>query len=170
MDTIITPPPRVEPKPEEHMDKCQCHHCCKHKKSWVLIIFSAILDLSLIASACIVAITFYNVKALDNSLIVTGSAKKQITSDVVKWTSNFTRTIPIADLKKGYDLMTKDLVAVKKFFKDEGIEETDLVISPVFMDQPYYYNSNTNESAKQYVLRQNIELQSHDVAKNNCFG
>jgi hypothetical protein len=128
------------------------------------ITFAVIIGVSLIFSALVVGNTFYKVKALDNSLSVTGSAKKVITSDMAKWTGYFSRTVAQADIKLGYQEMAKDLVAVKKFFKDNGVEEKDLTIAPIFMNEQYNYNSDTNEPPK-YLLQQNVEFRSVDIEK-----
>jgi len=128
------------------------------------IILGVIVGLSLIVSSVVVANTFYKVKALDNSLSVTGSAKKVVTSDMGKFTGSFSREVPTSDLKAGYLEMEKDLKIVKKFFTDNGIDEKTQVISPVYMNQKYVYNNYNNEPPK-YVLTQNVEVQSNDVKK-----
>jgi len=122
-----------------------------------------ILGLCLIISACIGAGVFYQVKGMDRSLTVTGSAKKQVTADIAKWTGSFSRTVFEADLKSGYTGMANDLKAVKKFFVDRGIKETDLVISPVYLDQQY--RDPSNQGPQQYILRQTVELQLKDIKK-----
>lgn len=129
-----------------------------------VVIVGIILGVSLIFSSVIVANTFYKVKALDNTLTVTGSAKKVIVSDVVKWSGSFSRTVTVNDLKSGYSLMAKDLEEVKKFFKGNGFGEESLVISPIFMDENYY-GYKSEQSPKEYNLRQTIEVQSSDVEK-----
>jgi len=128
------------------------------------ILLGVIVGLSLIVSSVVVANTFYKVKALDNSLSVTGSAKKIVTSDMGKWTGDFSREVPVADLKIGYDQMASDLKIVKKFFADNGIDEKTIVISPVYMNQKYVYNNYNNDPPK-YILTQNVEVQSNDVKK-----
>lgn len=122
-----------------------------------------ILGVSLVVSAVIGAGVFYKVKGMDRSLTVTGSAKKTVTADIAKWTGSFTRTVAEADLKSGYSSMAIDLKAVKKFFTDRGIKETDLVISPVFLDQQY--KDPNNAGPQLYNLRQTIELQLKDIKK-----
>ena len=129
------------------------------------IVFASILGLSLIISSVIVANTFYSVKALANTLSVTGSAKKVVTSDTAKWVTSFSRTATVADMKASYAQMAKDLAAVKKFFKDNGFNEKDLVISTVFMDQDYSNYGSGGQSPKQYILRQTVEIQSQDIDK-----
>lgn len=128
------------------------------------ITFGIIIGVSLVLSAFIVANTFYNVKALENSLAVTGLAKKNVTSDMAKWSGSFSRTITMDAMKDGYAQMAKDLAVVNKFFKSNGVDEKSVTISPVFMDKDYSYNNTGNEPQK-YVLRQDVQLQLSDVAK-----
>lgn len=129
-----------------------------------LINFGIILALGVIISASIWAYVFYQTKAFANVLTVTGSTKKQVTSDSVKWVSSFTRKTDANSLRYGNDQMIADLKVVKDFFKKNGIEEKDLVISTVFMEQNYEYNQNYTGPTK-YNLRQTVEVQSNDVQK-----
>ncbi len=122
-----------------------------------------ILGLCLVLSALISAGVFYKVKGMDRSLTVTGSAKKQVTADLAKWNSSFSRTVAESDLKSGYSTMAADLKAVKKFFADRGIQESNLVISPVYLDQQY--KDPNNQGPQLYNLRQTVELQIKDIKK-----
>jgi len=136
------------------------NNCCRFRQGLVPVI---VIGLSLILSAVVVSATFYKVKALENSLSVTGSAKKTVVSDSAKWILSFSRPATVSDLKDGYNQMASDLKTVKKFFQDNGIAETDLVISTIFMDEDYSYNSGY--TPKRYNLRQTVELQLNDVQK-----
>lgn len=122
-----------------------------------------ILGFCLLLSAGIASGVFYKVKGMDQSLTVTGSAKKTVTADVAKWTGSFTRTVAEADLKSGYGLMANDLKAVKKFFVERGIKEADLVISPVYLNQQY--KDPNSQAPQQYILNQTVELQLKDIKK-----
>lgn len=128
------------------------------------IVFGLTLGLCLIISALIIANTLFKIKAADNTLAVTGSAKKTVSSDLGKITGSFTRTVPVTNLRSGYDQMASDLKIVKNFFKGKGIAEKDLTISPIFMDQQYQYNK-TDQTPAEYNLRQTVELQLKDVKK-----
>jgi hypothetical protein len=70
---------------------------------WPLLLFGLILGVSIVAGTVIVARTITYVKTFDNAqLTVTGSTEQRITSDQVKWSSTFTRTVPADVLKGGY--------------------------------------------------------------------
>jgi hypothetical protein len=127
-----------------------------------IIYTGAILGVCFIIGISINAGLNYKARQLDNTLSVTGSAKQQITSDTAKWRSSFSRTVPTYNLNAGYSQMKADEDLVLSFLKENGIEEKDIIISPVSMSQNYKYDSN---SPKEYDLRQTVEVQSNDVGK-----
>lgn len=126
------------------------------------IYFGLILGICLIISALIASYTFYLVRTPEDTLSVTGSVREKVTSDLTKWTSDYSRTIPAEDLKFGYEQMKRDQALVLDFFVENGFEESDVVISPVFMEQLYMYDPN---APKENVLRQTVTIQSGDVDK-----
>lgn len=126
------------------------------------ILWSVILGISLIISAGIGSYTFYQVKSLENTLSVTGSARVRVTSDVVRWVGEFSRNIPEDALSKGYQQMNRDLNKVLEFYKENGIDTKNLIISPVSVEKPWIYNQNL---PRECILKQTVEIQSNDVEK-----
>lgn len=118
------------------------------------------VGLGLVVAAFIGAYTFYHIRALDNTLTVTGSTTKQVTSDHVKWVGVINRVVKASTLKNGYTEMSQDLVNVNLFLKDKNIPADQIVISPIFMDQNYDQPQGAERS---YTLRQTIEINSSDV-------
>lgn len=118
------------------------------------------LGLAIIASTIIGSYTFYQIRSFDNSLTVTGSASKLVTSDHVKWVGSINHIVKVSTLKAGYADMDHDLVAVKAFLKEKNISDDQIVISPVFMDQNYDQPQGAERS---YTLRQTIDVNSSDV-------
>ncbi|MFZ3106274.1 MAG: SIMPL domain-containing protein [Candidatus Hydromicrobium sp.] len=135
-----------------------------------IIYFAIILGICLIISASIGSFTFYKVRSPEDTLSVTGSVREKVTSDLAKWTANFSRTVSTENLKAGYQMMKNDQRLVLNFFEDNGFTEEDITISPIFMEQLYLYDPN---APKENLLRQTVEIQSTDVdkitymAKNN---
>ena len=125
------------------------------------VAFGLILGLSLIVSAGIGSFTFYKLRSMDY-ISTTGSAKKAVISDKVKWTSNITRPVKISTIKDGYKKMDVDLKEVQGFLASNGILEESIDISPVFMNEVYDQNQGME---KNYNLVQNIEVQSEDMQK-----
>ncbi|TSC60347.1 MAG: hypothetical protein LiPW15_225 [Parcubacteria group bacterium LiPW_15] len=126
--------------------------------------FAWILGLSIIIAFAVFSYSFYSARQLDNSLSVTGSARKQVVSDSVKWMSGFSRTVLQQDLKSGYAQMAKDQAIVIKFLQEKGIADSEINISTVFMGQNYYYDKGAS-TPKEYNLNQTVEVKSSDVQK-----
>lgn len=125
------------------------------------LIFGAILGLSLIISASVGSFTFYKLRSMDY-ISTTGSAKKAVVADKVKWTSNITQAVKLSTLKDGYAKMDTDLKEVKNFLMSNGIEEANITVSPIFMNEVY---EQYPAADKKYTLVQNIEVNSTDVQK-----
>ena len=127
-----------------------------------LIYFGVIVGICFIIGILVFSFAFYKVRTADNSMWVTGSFKQKVNSDIAKFSAGFSRNIPVEDLKSGYSQMKSDEEVVKKFFIEAGFNEKDLLVSPVFMDAPFMYDSN---AAKEYILRQTVEIQSKEIQK-----
>ncbi len=127
-----------------------------------LALGAIILGTAVVISTMIGAYTFYKVRALDDVLTVTGSARMEAVADKVKWVAVINRPTTPRTLKGGYEQMANDLVLVKKFYADNGIDEKTVSISPVFMDE-VYTNYMATGSDKQYNLRQTFLIDSTDV-------
>ena len=128
-----------------------------------LVKTSVILGICFILGVGLVSGTLMKIKEADNSLSVTGSAKQSVTADVVKWNSNFSRTVLASNLKAGYAQMKNDEAAVSKFLKDNGIIDAEMTISSVSMQKQYYYEK-TN-APEEYTLTQSVLVQSNDIEK-----
>lgn len=126
-----------------------------------LINFGLILGVALVLSASIASFTFYKLRSMDY-ISTTGSAKKAVTSDKVKWISTITRVTKLSTVKDGYAKMDADLKEVKGFLLTSGIPESSIDVAPVYMNEIY---DNNNYAEKNYNLVQNIEVQSTDVQK-----
>lgn len=123
-----------------------------------------IIGLALILSTAVGAFAFYKVRSFDDSLSVTGSAKKEIVSDTVRWNAMFSRNTTLSTLKNGYSQMAKDEKAVKDFLASKQIKEDAIVFSPVSMDEVWENNQNTPSPDKKYTLRESVTINSNDVA------
>lgn len=130
-----------------------------------IIAFGIILGASLIIGTSIIAWSLITIKANQNQITVSGSARQDIVSDSVKWTSTFSRTIQQSGTKDGYAQMKKDENAVKKFLADNGVAADEINIYPVMMQEDYNYNNSNQNLPKQYMLSQTVEVRSGDVNK-----
>lgn len=129
-----------------------------------VLLLGGIIGFSFIISALIGGVSLYKMRSLDDVLSVTGSARAHVVADQVKWSSSFSRTVKQSQLKKGYADLAQDLVLVKAFYADRGLDENELTISPVMMNEYYDYNNNSGvQQEKQYVLIQTVSVNSSDV-------
>ncbi len=119
-----------------------------------------VIGASILIATIIASWTFSNVQTLGDVLTVTGSAKQEIISDRVKWTSSISRRVLLSQAGNGYTLLAKDLQTVKDYLKQKGIQETEYTVSQVFQNDVW----KNNESApKEVDLRQTITLLSEKV-------
>ncbi len=130
------------------------------EKNNKLLFFGAILGASLIIASFIISGTIINIKE-SNIVSVSGSAKEQVTSDLARWTGNFSRSVFEEQLKEGYAQMKEDEKKVNDFLISQGFLGK-FEISPIFMNEVYKYDAS---SSKEYNLTQNIEIKSDDVEK-----
>lgn len=128
------------------------------------VIGSLVLALGFIICSLIAGSFVYSVRALDNQLSVTGSAKQAVKADSVKWMVSISRPSKSVTLKDNYAALASDLKVVKSFFVKNDFEESSLNVSTVFMDE-VYESSNPSPENKSYILRQTVELSSKDVVK-----
>ena len=125
-----------------------------------------IIGIALVLSTAIGAYSFYKVKSFDNSLTVTGSAKVEVTSDIVKWRSSFSRVTTLAKLKSGYALMATDEKSIRAFLKSKGVNDNEITISPISMEEVYDYKSDGSQATEtKYTLRQQVSVDSKEVDK-----
>ncbi len=127
-----------------------------------IIIPSLILGFSLVLSSLFISRSLVEIKKQDNVLTVVGSTRTRVISDQVKWRGEFFRRVLDKELKSGYLQMSRDKEELIKFLKENGIDEKEITISPVFMEQ--VYNENSSQT-REYILRQTVEINSEEVNK-----
>lgn len=128
----------------------------------IVVKSSFIIGLSLIVSVCIFSWAFYISRNSTNALSVTGSASVDVVSDSAKFSGNFSRIVDINNLKTGYAEMSSDLLSIKSFLKNEGIDDASITIYPVTMSENY---SNNMQTETGYTLSQQVEVSSSDINK-----
>ncbi len=128
------------------------------------ILPSAIFGLCFILGLAIFGNYFYKSKSADDSIAVTGSAKKQITSDVAKWSANFSRSSGLEGLKSANNLLAKDTENFKKFLLNNDISLDKVKFYPVNIVQTYNYVDNQSIFSG-YSLTESFEISLSDVDK-----
>lgn len=140
-----------------------------NRPSLSLIVFGLLLGVSLIVSTVIAVQGIEYVKTFNNSQIdVTGSSKRVVTSDQVKWVAQFSRTTPAADLSDGYEAMFEDLESILTELEASGFSRDELVISPVnafpiYRECNFQVVSDCVREIVSYELNQSLTLNSERV-------
>ena len=125
---------------------------------------AVITGIALIVAALVFGSFYYSDQSTANkdALSVTGSAKMRVTSDQAKLVISLTRVVASNELAGGYGGIAHDLALTKDLLKKSGVADTDIVESPVSMNQVYDQNNSTDI---RYQLNQTVTLQLNDVNK-----
>jgi len=135
-------------------------------KNSQIIILGVCIAAATIASSVILSQGFLKVmKFTREQISVTGSAQKDITSDLAIWRSSFTRR----DIEPGpaYKKLKEDLAKVKKYLVSKGIKEDDIQVFQVGTTTVYKKNEKGEDTSdiQGYALSQQIAIKSGDVDK-----
>jgi len=142
-----------------------CTGTCRGDKKELNLyqIFPAfILGLALIVSSSIGSFVFLIGKNADNAITVTGSAKKQVTSDTAKWVLQASRITTGGDLRSASNRLSDDIKTIDKFMEKNGFTPDEITISPVFTDQIY---KPVFDGINDYMVRQTVTVQTSKVKK-----
>ncbi|MBU6310870.1 SIMPL domain-containing protein [Patescibacteria group bacterium] len=119
-----------------------------------------ILGASLVIAALAGSYTFYAVRAMDNVLTVTGSAKTRVTANSAKWTLTATRTVGQSGIAQGYAQIARDTEAVTSFLTSNGVSTDSITTQPAMLEEVYKTDSSL---PKEYNIRQTVVVQSTEV-------
>ena len=123
------------------------------------------LAVALVLSSIIGAWAYTHAKKSDESVTVTGSAKKRIKSDLVIWRAGVSYQDP--QLASAYKALSDNIPRVKQYILSKGVPEDQITVSSITSTTLHDKDSDGNESAKitGYSLRQEIQVRSGDVDK-----
>ena len=108
----------------------------------------------------------YNTRS--NIIVITGSAQKDIVSDLIVWSGNFSATS--MDLKDAYSKLHSDMNKIKAFLEKNGVLESEIVFESIFMNRQFkniWQNNFQNMTSvfDGYSLSQNVRIESNEVDK-----
>ena len=96
----------------------------------------------------------------EQSIRVVGQGVKTVTSDIIKWNMTINKTTNVAYRSEGPSWIQEDLIKLKKYLADNGIEEKDILVEPVSSYANYGNNGITG-----YNFSQRVEVRSNDIEK-----
>jgi uncharacterized protein len=126
---------------------------------------AAVLAIGLIISTLIGGWFFVKGKRGDQSITVTGSARKRIKSDLVIWRSAVSYQAPV--LSDAYRSLSEAVPRVKTYLVSKGIAENQITISSISSQTLHGRTSDGGETSEitGYSLRQELSVRSNDVDK-----
>lgn len=128
-------------------------------------LLSLALPVAIIIATLIGGWFFVKGKRGDQTITVTGSAKRQIRADFVKWRSSV--SYQASTLADAYKALSESVPKVKAYLVSKGIAENQITVSSISSQTLHGRNSDGSESSQitGYSLRQELEVQSTDVDK-----
>ena len=123
------------------------------------------LALGLVLASIIGGYSFVKGKRGDQTIVVTGSARKRIKSDLVIWRSGV--SYQADTLADAYRSLSENVPRVKSYLLSKGIPENEITISSI-SSQTLHAKTTDGEDTGQitgYSLKQELEVRSTDVDK-----
>lgn len=123
------------------------------------------LAVALVLSSIVGAWAYTHTKKSDQTVTVTGSARKRIKSDLVIWRAGVSYQAP--QLGEAYKALTDNIPRVKQYLLSKGVTEEQITISSISSSTLHEKDAEGNESARisGYSLRQELQVRSNDVDK-----
>ncbi|MEK7723313.1 MAG: SIMPL domain-containing protein [Acidobacteriota bacterium] len=126
---------------------------------------AVVLAIGLVVASAIFGWSYTKSKKSDESITVTGSAKKRIKSDLIVWSASI--TAQSGQISDAYKQLADNIPKVKKYLMDKGIPENQITISSISSVQERERDSEGGQTGKVsgYSLKQSVEVKSTDVEK-----
>jgi hypothetical protein len=128
------------------------------------------LAVALVLSSIIGAWAIIRVKSRDQTIVVTGSARKRIKSDLVIWRAGV--SYEATQLADAYKSLANDVPRVKQYLISKGIPENQITISSITSQTLHAKSKDSYEEGGEdsgritgYSLKQELEVRSTDVDK-----
>lgn len=128
---------------------------------------SVISSITILLFALILSNSYKYKYNISNTINVTGNAKKDFESDIVKWTAYYSRKS--TDLSVASEQLNQDRKLVRDFLIEKGINENEILFNAVNIVKDYSYYSDSDGRSYQtftgYSLTQNVSVESKDLDK-----
>lgn len=126
---------------------------------------AVVLAVGLVVATTIGGWFFVKGKRGDQTITVTGSARKRITSDLVIWRSAISYQGPT--LSEAYRSLSEAIPKVKAYMVSKGIAENQITVSSISSQTLHGRSSDGVETSEitGYSLRQELSVRSTEVEK-----
>ncbi|MBE8720705.1 SIMPL domain-containing protein [Sphingobacterium pedocola] len=134
---------------------------------YIGITISIIAAIACIAFASILANAYKYKYKVTNTINVTGNAKKDFESDIVKWSATYSRKS--MDLSAASEQLKQDRDLVKDFLVRQGIKDGEILFNAVNINRDFTYQTDGSGHSYNtftgYSLTQTVSVESKDLDK-----
>jgi len=125
----------------------------------------SVLSLSLVVSSAIATRGLKEIRRADDVLVVTGSAKQEITSDYVIWRLSISSQQP--DAQSAYQDLIKQPERLRSYLNSQQVPDEASTLSAIesYGIPEIDFNGRETGQILAYRLTQRFEIRSHDVEK-----
>ena len=142
----------------------------KQTQNWARTLGSLAIGAALVASTVVAARSWVEVKTrVVHTIDVTGSAKKRIVSDLIKWDAYL--STESLDRKSAYQALSEHIKKTKDYLKAQGLDDEEISISAVNTTERYeteYTGTGDTQTSKEifkgYSTSQTISVTSLKVS------
>lgn len=131
------------------------------------VIGSALAAIAIIVFAVVLSGAYKYKYKTTNTINVTGNAKTDFESDIVKWSASYSRKS--MDLSLASEQLSKDRELVRAFLLKQGINESEIRFNSVNINREFTYqvdaSGRSNSSFSGYSLSQKVSVESGDLDK-----
>jgi hypothetical protein len=134
---------------------------------YIGVTISVIAAIAFIVFASILANAYKYKYKVNNTINVTGNAKKDFEADIVKWSATYSRKS--MDLSYASEQLKQDRNLVKDFLVRQGIKEEEILFNAVNINRDFTYQTDGSGHSYNtftgYSLTQTVSVESKDLNK-----
>lgn len=124
-----------------------------------------VFGVAIVISSWILAGAWTRSHRQNETIRVTGMAKKDFTADLIVWRGNFSKKS--MTIQEAYASLKKDAALTKEYLVKKGVNPVEIVFSSVNISREYRYTGRDGEGQifDGFNLSQSIEIESKEVDK-----
>ena len=127
-----------------------------------IVASAVVVGLALVAGLSTLGWFIASNRATD-TITITGSAKIPVTSDLAKWSANFSLRADTSNMKQVLETATGHTEKIRAFIVSKGIEASAITILPIETDPIYDYQKG--QDLVGYNVSQQVKVESADIAR-----
>ena len=117
-----------------------------------------ILTTGIVLASIILGGSFYKARSARSTVQVVGMASQPFEADMVKWSLSVSRTVPVRDLRSGYEQIGRDVGRILTGFTEVGLPDSVVTLQPVTTNPLY-----GPDGVREYQVNQSLFLISDDL-------